>query len=255
MDDNMPSLVLDLGPAEAIMAGATHTCALRSGGGLHCWGDNSDGQLGNGGSPVDLLRPSASPVLSTVRALFDSDFRSTCVATATEILCFGLPIYTRTTMPTPTAVALGGSVVDLGMGSGFVCAVVTDGQVACLGGNGMGQLGNGSFMDSDSPTTVLDVAGADAIACGSESSCSISDGLVHCWGAGSFGQLGGPDAENSARPQVVDGLIASDIDGGTNHFCAILTSGEVACWGRNDYGQLGRGRMSAMESPDLVVWN
>ena len=77
------------GPASAIAAGLSHTCAVMSAGGVQCWGDNSSSQLGNDSTtssptPLDVIGLSGS--VTAIAA----GFAHTCAVTsAGGVQCWG----------------------------------------------------------------------------------------------------------------------------------------------------------------------
>jgi hypothetical protein len=110
-----------VGEAVGIVAGGDYTCILGVRGDVRCWGDNSQGQLGDN-TFVDRPDPVAvQRAAKTVETLF------------------GGLVVTGTT-PLNQVVALVG-------GGTHVCAVRVNGQPVCWGNNGSGQLGDGTTTD------------------------------------------------------------------------------------------------------------
>jgi alpha-tubulin suppressor-like RCC1 family protein len=74
--------------ASAVGAGLSHTCAVRRGGALRCWGANARGQLGDGAT-VDRAAPvDARGVTDATRVTGGADF--TCVTRVDgTALCWG----------------------------------------------------------------------------------------------------------------------------------------------------------------------
>ena len=191
-------------PATAVASRGGHTCALRAGGAVECWGRNDSGQLGNG--TVATSPPFGSAVPVTVSGLDD-------------------------------AVAVSGGLVH-------TCALRAGGTVACWGRNTFGALGDGTTVDSSVPVAVTGLSGAVAIAAAGEHSCAVlADGTARCWGWNVNGALGdGNLGVDSPVPVPVVGLTdAVAITGGEAHTCAVLADTTVSCWGANGYGQLGNG--------------
>lgn len=87
--------------------------------------------------------------------------------------------------------------------------------------------------------------GVLAVGVGSFHACALrADGSVACWGGNAVGQLGDGTRENRASPVSVQNVAgAIALTVGSAHACVLLTSGAVRCWGFDDAGQVGSGRL------------
>ena len=133
-------------------------------------------------------------------------------------------------------------------GSDHACALTNSGGVKCWGHNNLGQLGNGSFVDSLTAVNVSGlISGVADIAVGYAHSCAVTiSGDVKCWGGNNDGQLGNNSTTDSPIP-VVSGLtsgVAIGVGAGDYHTCALTTGGGVKCWGGNSLGANGTGAPS-----------
>ena len=149
--------------------------------------------------------------------------------------------------PIDVAAAPRASVVQLAVGGDHSCALLSTGQVRCWGWNEAGEIGDGTTSDHDySPTLVLGVVDATAIAAGDHFTCALlADQTAKCWGYNCQGQLGlGTQAcpYGVPTPAQVLGLHGVvQLAAGAAHACALLEDGTVECWGDNRVGQLGDG--------------
>ena len=154
---------------------------------------------------------------------------------------------------TRTAAGPGWIEVDAG-GWTTSCGLWSTGDVYCWGGNGFGQLGTGSDMDSNLPVRALTPAGLEftSVRTGANFACALAgNGDVYCWGSTFYG-IGSSVAEDSAVPVQVEapaGVRFTAVDGGFFHACALAESGDVYCWGAGDGFLLGTGNEASSPVP------
>ena len=145
---------------------------------------------------------------------------------------------------------------SISAGEVHTCAVV-DGAAMCWGDNFYSQVGDGTTINRNVPTTVIGLgSGIAAVSGGGLHSCAVTtSGGVKCWGYNMFGQLGDGTAIDRSTPVDVVGLSSgvSAVAAGGFHTCALLTAGGMKCWGLNGAGQLGDGTNTARLTPANVV--
>lgn len=144
---------------------------------------------------------------------------------------------------------------QISAGSRHTCAVVSTGRVHCWGDNNVGQLGNGSTVDSAIPVVVRNISTATAVSAGGNSSCAIlASGGLRCWGSNLDGQLGTGSSENSSLVPVTVNLLgefATSVSMSSSFACA-TTSTSVFCWGFGGNGRLGNGQNTDSSTPVKV---
>jgi hypothetical protein len=187
--------------ATAVAAGHYHTCAVTTGGGVKCWGNNSNGQLGDNTTAQKLTPVDVSGLTSGVLAIA-AGANHTCAKTVGGGLeCWGAnssgqlgdTTTTQRTAPVDVSGMLTG-VASVDGGDLHTCALMSGGGVKCWGAAWSGQVGDGSLVwGRTAPVDVSGLgSGALAIATGSQHSCALTTGGgIKCWGDNLYGQTTG----------------------------------------------------------------
>jgi alpha-tubulin suppressor-like RCC1 family protein len=256
--------VTGLAGATAISTGNASACALVANGAVQCWGDNTNGQLGNGtttGSPT----PAMVLGLSTTATAISAGNQFACaLLTGGSMACWGGNVHgnlgngTIVSSLTPTAPTGLGNITAVNASNGRTCAL-SGGTVQCWGDNALGELGVGTTNDSYLPVAVPGLSGITAISAGGFFTCALlADTSVQCWGDNQYGELGAAAGTTTPVPMpvAVAGLtnvtaLSAGREGGT-FACALLADGTVKCWGHNNLGQLGNGTTTDSATPVTV---
>lgn len=189
--------------ATQISARGDHSCAILNNGSAKCWGNNSEGQLGqnNDNSTLPTIGATADQMGNNLPAIFLGDGRTALAITTSNLATAGASTF------------------------GNTCVILDDYTVKCWGANAMFQLGRGT-----GPTTsnTGDVPGQMAalvpialgtglnamqISLGAQHVCSVLGSYtIKCWGWAGRGQLGQGRFTNWGSCCMGDALPATNLN-------------------------------------------
>jgi len=242
------------------------------------WGDNTNGQLGDGGQ-------TGRSVPGPVRALADLAPVTDVVAGSGHVLAlladgtavaWGRNIFGQCgdggteNRAMPVAVRGLTGIVGIAAGGGQSLFLLEDGTVWGSGAGFFGVLGAEHVRVHPVPVLISGLSNVRQLVSGGGHCLALTeDGSVFSWGRDDYGQLGdgarrgelpgcttvehaGVGFKCRLLPAKVDGLPAvRSLAAGGGHSMALLADDRLITWGFNDRGQLGDGTMSHRDRPNL----
>jgi alpha-tubulin suppressor-like RCC1 family protein len=227
-----------------------------AGGAVKCWGDNADGQIGQGVAG-DHRRPvRVGEGVRGTRAwiAIAAGRRHTCAilggGAANELYCWGDDSEgqidgTDMSAPrrAPVRVTAGDGATDVVVGSSHTCVRRSNATVVCFGSDQGYQLGvNGN--QSPGPVTVYDTGSVfltTGLVGAANVTCATNPSGPQCWGSPEINTTYYVESETPVALSLNGGVFPnSSFSAGPSSGCWIEGS-QTLCFGINSFGQLGWG--------------
>jgi|GEM_PF-3600313 Alpha-tubulin suppressor and related RCC1 domain-containing proteins len=260
-----------------VVAGQSHSMALDDQGNLYIWGDDEDGQIGDGDNTAN---------------------HATCESNSYQLDCVKAPIRLNglDTGPYTNAITKDTIIVDISAGQSHSMALDDQGNLYIWGSDRYGNLGDGNntlnhstcgIMDEDCIKAPIKLNGlsagsfTNAISASTKisklvpsflHSAAIDDqGNLYMWGNDEYGQIGdgssttNHDGNNVLAPIKLNGLSSGytnaisastkivNANAGGYHSMAIDDQGGLYMWGYDGQTQIGDGNSSTNHSGSNVL--
>ena len=243
--------------AEKVVVGNIHSLALKQDGTIWAWGDNSNGEIGNG--------VANSAYITEPTQVEKGEYTEVIQSTSPDG-----SIVTTTTKAQKTL----DDIKDIAAGYYYNLALDAEGNVWAWGYNGYGQLGNGTTENKYIPTKIEKLKDIKKVYISGNTSIAINNkGEVYVWGyeyskeptkiktynkiVSASGKIMLAEdgtvwtlANNPNRIAGINNIV--EVASSDNSYYALDTKGNVWAWGYNGYGQLGQGNTTNSSQPVKV---
>lgn len=255
-----PLVSVGLSKITTIAGGAYSGYALRTDGTVWAWGDNSSGQLGNGGPATERTNvPVQVSGLTDVVGIAAGNQAAYAQRRDGTVWAWGfnangeLGNGTLANSFVPVQVRGLTFIVKIAAGAWSGYALRSDGTVYSWGADAHGEAGNGT-LHLGGVTLAVPITGVSnvtAIGGGGGGGYAVrNDGTVWAWGSNATGGLGNGTTNDSTVPVQVSGVAdATAVAGGSTAGYALRSDGTVVSWGGAGSGQLGNGGTTNATSP------
>ncbi len=259
---NVPVRVSGLsGRVTAIAAGDSYALTLKSDGTVWGWGDDYQGQLGDGQNADTITPVAVHGLTGRVAAISAGKAHSLAIKADGSVWAWGdnsghaLGVDTSDVFQnTPIRVeGLNGHAVAVAAVVDHSAAIESDGTLRSWGRE---FLPSGAYMGTDTPTPMPGLTHVKQIAGGWSFFVALeANGSVWAWGE-NLGTLGdGSSHDSPTNPVAVLGLDKGVIVIGTGvqNGYAVTSTGVVWSWGNNNHGELGNGTVDREGGSDAPV--
>jgi cysteine-rich repeat protein len=224
--------------------GQDNVCVVLEDNTVACWGDDDNGQLGDGTSGTDNGVATLVPGLAVINDVEGGEDTMCALDDLGQLWCWGdnvdgqLGIGSTLDNDMPQLVALPLAAQAIALGDQYSCAVLVTDEVYCWGEANDFQLASGDLVSLLVPAPVMGLPAMDVvhIAAGGRGMCVLSGaGERWCWGYSEDGQLGlapqfqlEPGSVSFSGPVVDVELDAAEYRG---VMCGVLADGTAECAG------------------------
>lgn len=239
------------------VSNSSSPCVVKSDNRVACWGNDLYGQVAKDNSSNFFTKPtSLDNIGGTIKEISNGLNFSCAIYSDDKIKCWGSGTGGRlgnddaNNNPSNNPVGVVGLPTgvprQIVSGNSHSCALY-ESSIYCWGFNGSGQLGNGSFSNSNKAVQVLNININNKpiqITAGKSFTCALFENkTAQCWGLNADGALGDGSFDNSSIPKIVGTPLQGikQLSSGSFHTCALLDNNTVNCWGWNGENQLGIG--------------